>query len=326
MKKTERVNLIMRYINNRAQFTIREIQQEFGISRATAIRDIQEIEALGFPLVTEKGRNGGYFVLHNDYLPAVRFTPDELRAILISFVASRNSQLPFLQNRRNITEKLIGIASQTQQDELITMSDLLLFDNTNAANPGLLELDDQAPQELNQLIRLASTERHLTLTYELAPGWPEQLDVWVLHILHTQGQWLLEIFDFASNDKPFKRLPIEQLRDSKKSEKLSALTESDIAALQSKQNQQFNLSVRLDAAAIQRFKRMHPPGLLLQLTGIYQSEGFFQTQLDEYDTDRLDSFTDWLLFLGDGVSFDLLPDSLSALMATKIRNLQKKLS
>jgi predicted DNA-binding transcriptional regulator YafY len=52
MKKTERVNLIMRYINNRAHFTIAEIQQEFKISRATAIRDINEIQAMGFPLTT----------------------------------------------------------------------------------------------------------------------------------------------------------------------------------------------------------------------------------------------------------------------------------
>ncbi|MGO4376250.1 helix-turn-helix transcriptional regulator, partial [Paenibacillus sp. MCAF20] len=141
MKKTERVNLIMRYINNRAHFTIAEIQREFKISRATAIRDINEIQAMGFPLTTELGRGGGYNVLQNQYLPAARFTPDELKAIFISFMASKNSQLPYLQNRRSISEKLIGIASQTQQDELIELNNILLFENTNPANPTLLELD-----------------------------------------------------------------------------------------------------------------------------------------------------------------------------------------
>lgn len=43
MKKVERINIIMRYINNRAHFTISEIMQEFTISRSTAIRDIREI-------------------------------------------------------------------------------------------------------------------------------------------------------------------------------------------------------------------------------------------------------------------------------------------
>lgn len=41
MKKVERINTIMRFINNRAHFTISEIMEKFSISRSTAIRDIR---------------------------------------------------------------------------------------------------------------------------------------------------------------------------------------------------------------------------------------------------------------------------------------------
>ena len=58
MKKVERINTIMRYINNRSHFTISEIIREFNISRSTVIRDIREIEAMGMPLVAEVGRTG----------------------------------------------------------------------------------------------------------------------------------------------------------------------------------------------------------------------------------------------------------------------------
>lgn len=81
-EKVERINVIMRYINNRAQFTISEIMHEFNISRSTAIRDIREIEALGMPLVAEVGRDGGYFVMNNSVLPTVRFTDNEIKALL----------------------------------------------------------------------------------------------------------------------------------------------------------------------------------------------------------------------------------------------------
>ena len=57
MKKVERINTIMRYINNRSYFTISQIMQEFNISRSTAIRDIREIEAMGMPLEAEVGRD-----------------------------------------------------------------------------------------------------------------------------------------------------------------------------------------------------------------------------------------------------------------------------
>lgn len=213
----------MRYINNRAHFTIAEIQREFKISRATAIRDINEIQAMGFPLTTELGRGGGYYVLKNQYLPAVRFTPDELKAIFISFIASKNSQLPYLQNRRSITEKLIGIASQTQQDELIELNNILLFENTNPANPNLLELDDAAPAGLNQLISLAVRDKHLRLTYELSPGWPQLMDVFLLHIFNSNAQWLVEVYDFDTDE--FRYLPVEMLRDSAISEQEMKWTE-----------------------------------------------------------------------------------------------------
>lgn len=83
MKKVERINTIMRYINNRAHFTISEIMREFNTSHSTAIRDIKEIEVMGMPLVAEVGRDGGYFVMNNSVLPAVRFTIMRLKLSLL---------------------------------------------------------------------------------------------------------------------------------------------------------------------------------------------------------------------------------------------------
>ncbi|MDF2871129.1 MAG: decaprenyl diphosphate synthase [Anaerocolumna sp.] len=43
MKKVERINIIMRYINNRAHFTFSEILKEFNISRSTVFsKKLQE--------------------------------------------------------------------------------------------------------------------------------------------------------------------------------------------------------------------------------------------------------------------------------------------
>lgn len=316
MNKTERVNLIMRYINNRAHFTIAEIQREFKISRATAIRDINEIQELGFPLTTELGRGGGYHVLQNHYLPAARFTPDELKAIFISFIASKNSQLPYLHNRRSITEKLIGIASQTQQDELIELNNILLFENTNPANPHLLELDDAAPPELNQLISLAVRDKHLRVTYELSTGWPQLLDVYLLHIFNSNAQWQVEVYEFDTD--AFRYLPVDMLRDSAISEREMKLSEQGILSKKRLRARESNLIVKLDMTGIQRFKRMHPPGIILSLTGMFQSSGTFNVQLDVGDAETLAYYADWLLFLGKGVAFERIPDELRAIMKDRL--------
>lgn len=320
MKKTERVNLIMRYINNRTHFTIAEIQREFKISRATAIRDINEIQTMGFPLTTELGRGGGYYVLQNQYLPAVRFTPEELKAIFISFIASKNSQLPYLQNRRSITEKLISIASQTQQDELIELNNILLFENTNPANPNLLELDDAAPAELNQLISLAVRDKHLRVTYELSPGWPQLMDVFLLHIFNSNAQWLVEVYDFDTDE--FRYLSVEMLRDSAISEQEMKWSEQEILSKKLLGARDSNLVVKLDTTGIQRFKRMHPPGIILSFTGMFQSSGIFNVQLDVTDVEALAYYADWLLFLGKGVEFERIPDELRVILEERLANLR----
>ncbi|WP_276311189.1 helix-turn-helix transcriptional regulator [Paenibacillus nanensis] len=320
MKKTERINLIMRYINNRARFTIAELQREFKISRATAIRDINEIQEMGFPLTTELGRGGGYYVMQNQYLPAVRFTPDELKAIFISFIASKNSQLPYLHNRRSITEKLIGIASQTQQDELIELNHIVLFENTNPANPNLLELDDAAPPELNQLISLAVRDKHLRLTYELSPGWPQLMDVYLLHVFNSNAQWLAEVYDFDTDE--FRYLPVEMLRDSAISEQKLKWSEQEIIDKKRLRARESNLVVKLDATGIRRFKRMHPPGIVLSLTGMFQSSGIFNVQLDVSDDEALVYYADWLLFLGEGVEFERIPDELRMILERRLEKLK----
>lgn len=310
----------MRYINNRAHFTIAEIQREFKISRATAIRDINEIQAMGFPLATELGRSGGYYVLQNQYLPAVRFTPEEMKAIFISFIASKNSQLPYLLNRRSITEKLIGIASQTQQDELIELNNILLFENTNPGNPNLLELDDAAPAELNQLISLAVRDKHLRVTYELSPGWPQLMDVFLLHIFNSNAQWLVEVYDFDT-DK-FRYLPVEMLRDSAISEQEMKWSEQEILSKKLLGARESNLVVKLNTTGIQRFKRMHPPGIILSLTGMFQSSGIFNVQLDVTNVETLAFYADWLLFLGKGVEFERIPDELRVILEERLANLR----
>ena len=323
MKKTERINLIMRYINNRAQFTIKEIQNEFQISRATAIRDINEIQAMGFPLVSENGRGGGYFVMQNEYLPPVHFTKDELTAVFISFLASKNSQLPYLKNRKSISEKLIGIANQTQQDELIDLNSILLFENTNPANPNVLELDDAAPPELNQLISLAVQSRHLRVTYEWSPGFRELLDLWLFHIFNTNGQWLVEAYDFGQNKLRY--LPVESLRESMISSQKMKVSEDELTELKRSSLRDGNLKISLDYMGIQRFKRLHPPGIILSFTGMFQSSGQFNAQIDIKNGEELSYFADWLLYLGDGVQFDKIPDQLRRLLLEKVSHLKNKL-
>lgn len=194
MKKVERINTITRYTNNRAHFTISEIMREFNISRSTAIRDIREIEAMGMPLVAEVGRDGGYFVMNNSLLPTVRFTDNEIKALFIAFMATRNQQLPYLKSRQSLAEKLLGLISENQQDDLVHLNQILLFEGTNPHNPDLLDLSDLPHPTLEKLIQILLIERYLLVTVQEEKK-TKSYPIVLLHLHHQKGHWIIEGFD-----------------------------------------------------------------------------------------------------------------------------------
>ena len=208
MKKVERINIIMRYINNRAHFTISEIMQEFNISRSTAIRDIREIETLGMPLVAEVGRDGGYFVLHNSVLPVVRFNDNEVKALFIAFMATRNQQLPYLKSRQSIAEKLLGLISETQQDDLVLLNQILLFEGTNPHNPDILNLSDLPHPILEKLIQILLLDRYLLISIKEG-NVIKSYSIYLLHLYHENSFWLIEGFDLTEEKKHI--FPVDNL-------------------------------------------------------------------------------------------------------------------
>ncbi|MCR8986300.1 HTH domain-containing protein, partial [Brevibacillus laterosporus] len=74
MKKSERLNDMIRYLNNREVFNLNDLMDKYKISKSTAIRDIRSLEQLGMPIFSEHGRNGRYGILKNRLLSPIIFT------------------------------------------------------------------------------------------------------------------------------------------------------------------------------------------------------------------------------------------------------------
>ncbi|MCQ2010331.1 WYL domain-containing protein [Sporolactobacillus sp. STSJ-5] len=316
MKRTERLNTMMRYMNNRQFFTISELMREFDISRSTAIRDVHDIEALGMPLVAEVGRDGGYSILSNQLLPAVQFTNNELKALFIAFLGTANQQLPYLQNRKTLSEKLLAIASTGQQDELIELKHLLHFENTNPNNPDLLELADFPTPMLKTVLELALKSRYLIFDYQKPHDEPMMRRVYLLNFFNRNANWYAAAFDFVRKaQRTFRVDRIQAARiDNQPPMSQKQLTE------QLKINRlEPNLIVTLGRLAINKFKQLHPPTLSLNYLDPFQQTARFSDFIEVHNKERLAYYAEWLLFLGDELNVVMMPDEL--------RNaIQKKLS
>ncbi|MBY9078731.1 HTH domain-containing protein [Paenibacillus sp. HN-1] len=307
MKKIERINTIMRYINNRSHFTISEIMREFHISRSTAIRDIREIEALGMPLVAEVGRDGGYFVMHNSLLPNVRFTDNEVKALFIAFMATRNAQLPYLKSRQSLAEKLLGLISNNQQDDLVLLNQILLFEGTNPHNPDLLELSDLPRPMLEKLIQNLLMDRYLWITLEEEKS-TKSYAIYLLRLYHEKSQWLIEGFDLKEERKQL--LPVDQLTDVRPYPAKKGLAKKKILEKLSRQEEEINLVLELGPTAIAQYKKYHPYKVSISFTNPYQATAILKTFIHVNKPEELTEMTNWLLFLGEDIKVREAPEAV----------------
>ncbi|WP_456287413.1 HTH domain-containing protein [Paenibacillus sp. AK002] len=307
MKKVERINTIMRYINNRAHFTISEIMREFNISRSTAIRDIREIEAMGMPLVAEVGRDGGYFVMNNSVLPTVRFTDTEIKALFIAFMATRNQQLPYLKSRHSLAEKLLGLISENQQDDLVLLNQILLFEGTNPHNPDLLDLSDLPHPMLEKLIQLLLLDNYLLVSVQEEKE-IKSYPIYLLHLYREKSLWLIEGFDLAEEKRRI--IPVDNLSDIKRFHTKKRVGKKKILEQLSKQEEFINLVLDLGPKAIAQFKKYHPVKFSIAYTNPYQTTAVLKAFIDVNKVEELTEITNWLLFLGGDIKVREIPEQV----------------
>jgi hypothetical protein len=307
MKKVERINTIMRYINNRAHFTISEIMQEFNISRSTAIRDIREIEAMGMPLVAEVGRDGGYFVMNNSVLPTVRFTDTEIKALFIAFMATRNQQLPYLKSRQSLAEKLLGLISENQQDDLVLLNQILLFEGTNPNNPDLLDLSDLPHPMLEKLIQILLVDRYLLVSIK-EEKMIKSYTIYLLHLYREKSLWLIEGFDLEEEKRRI--IPVDNLTHVEPYPPKKRVSKKKILEQLSKHEEVINLVLDLGPKAIAQFKKYHPLKFSISYTNPYQTTATLKTFINVHHSEELTEITNWLLFLGGDIKVREIPEEV----------------
>ncbi|MCG7338359.1 WYL domain-containing protein [Staphylococcus sp. ACRSN] len=112
MKKAERLNMELIFLRDKTTFHLKDLMNEFNISKSTAIRDIKDLESMGLALYVESGRFGGYKILTQNLLTPVYFNDNEILAIFYA-LKSMNAltTTPFEKTYTQINEKLYATIS-----------------------------------------------------------------------------------------------------------------------------------------------------------------------------------------------------------------------
>jgi predicted DNA-binding transcriptional regulator YafY len=87
---TTRVLALLELLQSHGLMSGTELARRLQVDPRTLRRYIQALDALGIPVLAERGRDGGYRLMHGFKLPPMMFTNDEAMALSLGLLASRS--------------------------------------------------------------------------------------------------------------------------------------------------------------------------------------------------------------------------------------------
>lgn len=185
MKKSERLNQELIFLSDKHSFRLKDLQSEFGISKRTALRDIEELESMGLAFYVEPGRHGGYRLVNQSPLVPIYFNIEEVQAIFFALKAlDLVSATPFKKSYSQIRQKLFATMSDEKKQMITETLDVIHYYNVApVSEQNHLELILQAMMK-DQIVKMTYTQ------YE-----NKWIRLQFLELFYRNGIWFTKAYD-----------------------------------------------------------------------------------------------------------------------------------
>jgi predicted DNA-binding transcriptional regulator YafY len=131
MQHFDRILGILLFLRSKLSVSAAELARHFEVSTRTIYRDLETLSALGVPLYTERGRQGGVRLLPGYFLPPLMFTQQEAIALLLGLTLQRSLRaIPFPTERAMAEKKLLAALPDTLRSLLTKAEQLVGFEKT----------------------------------------------------------------------------------------------------------------------------------------------------------------------------------------------------
>lgn len=256
MSKAKRLNEMIMMVNRKKRFTVGELAREFGVSKRTVLRDLQELSEMGVPLYSETGPHGGYQVLNERILPPIAFSENEAISIFFAIDALKHYiSLPFDAQYASIKKKFYLNLSGDIRDAIDSMKDRVAFYTP-------YEQTDDIPV-LKVPLEALVQQKVLIIEYE-ANGASSKRSIQPIGIYANQGKWYCPAYCFLRKDyRIFRcdRIKRAELDEHKAPIDLSGLNLKNRFSALSRPRETLELSAELTKKGVElrRFTQMAAP-------------------------------------------------------------------
>lgn len=309
MKKSERLNQELIFLSNKHSFQLKDLQSEFGISKRTALRDIEELESMGLAFYVEPGRHGGYRLVNQSPLVPIYFNIEEVQAIFFALKAlDLVSATPFKKSYSQIRQKLFATMSDEKKQMITETLDVIHYYNVApVSEQNHLELILQAMMK-DQIVKMTYTQ------YE-----NKWIRLQFLELFYRNGIWFSQAYDVQNKKWGIYRCDFmkdmvieEEIRDT--------FTKEELKELQleyEKTYHDISFKCRLTEQGKEKFLKHHYPNMRLEI--IDQIPYI----VGGYNQEELSYMTHYLMSFGKHVKIEY-PDELKESYLNQLREVIDK--
>lgn len=308
MSKSERINDMMIYLNDKNFFNLKDLMDRYDISKSTALRDVASLEEMGMPIFSEPGRNGRYGVLKNKLLSPIVFTVDEMSALYFSMLTLKAYEsTPFHLKLETLKRKFEMCLSEGYIDELHKMEKILRFEVSKHNNSSPL---------LKDILKAAIEEQVCNLIYT-KKGIRKEYKVQFFDITANYGQWYVTAFNFETESiRVFRCDKIEciSIIDDYKPKSIKELKQAFLKVFKRKEAIDFEIEVT--KKGVDLFYKEHYPSmnLLIEGEGNY-IKGFYNKGEEKFISNYFINYSDSII--------SIKPNSLKELMVERVSSLSE---
>jgi predicted DNA-binding transcriptional regulator YafY len=289
MNKSKRLMELMMTVNRKRRFKVQELADEFGVSRRTILRDLQELSELGVPLYSEVGPHGGYQVVRERVLPPIAFTEEEAAAMFFAVHALRHyASLPFEAESASALGKFYLHMPGDVRDRIDSMKDRVDFVTpTRRADAPFLSL----------LLDAAVRRKVLSIEYESKKEGVSSRRIQPAYLYANNGLWYCSAYCFLR--RGFRVFRCDRIRAAAYDEGAEPLDLGDPSLIRreaAKPREPVRLRAELSRTGVQRCEAE------LWLAPMLQVREDGSGAIDAYvSRSDLPFYADFLIGLGDEV-------------------------
>ncbi|MBC1287725.1 YafY family transcriptional regulator [Listeria welshimeri] len=310
MKKSERLNDMMLFLNDKNAFQLTDIMLKYGVSRSTAIRDIKSLEEIGMPIYSERGRNGHYKVLRNRLLSPIVFNVDEMFALYFSMLTLKAYETtPFHLSIGKLKTKFERCLSAEKIE--------MLRKTENVFSLGYIKHYNNC-EFLDIILQFTLEEKACQINYD-KNGTEKTYIVQFYNISSSYGQWYVTSYNFDTKRMQVFRcdriLALKE-NDTFKAKKLEDIKKVADSFCDKEDVNTFEVEITLNGVDL-FFKENYPSMKLQQEQERNFIRGFYHKGEERF-------IINYLLNYGDNI-IAIKPNSLKEMLLNELDTLKKHL-